>query len=498
MKNELQHITPEQAGISSGAIQRFLDGAQQKGIELHSFMLLRHGQVCAEGWWKPYAPSYVHPMYSFSKSLTSTAIGFAVQEGILSLEDRLADIFSDCLPETPSENLQKATLRDLLTMSCGHETEPAGWEGNWIERFLSHPFVYTPGTMFQYNTAGTNMLCAALFRRSGQQLTAFLRPRLLDRIGIGEVSCAAMEDGTEIGGGGYRLRTEDMARFMLFILQRGMWNGQRLLNEEWFTLATTLQIATDNPVYNGKKDWGVGYGFQFWQCRPKGVFRADGLWGQFGIAMPEKDALLVITEATGHTQDTLDLVWETLLPAFEEQPLPDDREAQARLCYRLENLTLAALPSNKLNPWETAKRFEKTYLPVPGEEAMFYMDVCTSFLHSNETARLQSLSLRFEENEAVLRLTEEGETGEIPFGLCGEYAAGSYRGEKTAGIGRFRSHYVFEAELRGVETAQGMRLLFQFEGERLTISRCKTLLGYGDEPAAPDLLLQAAPAGLAE
>lgn len=493
MTNELVRISPAQAGISTQAIHRFLDGARQKGIELHSFMLLRHGQVCAEGWWKPYAPAYVHPMYSFSKSLTSTAIGFAVQEGLLSLEDRLADIFSDCLPESPSENLQKATLRDLLTMSCGHETEPAGWEGSWIERFLSHPFVYAPGTMFQYNTAGTNLLCASLFRKSGQQLTAFLRPRLLDKIGIGEISCAAMEDGTEIGGAGYRLRTEDMARFMLFILQRGSWNGEQLLGEGWFDLATTRQIATDTPVYNGKGDWGMGYGFQFWQCKPQGVFRADGLWGQFGIAMPEKDALLVITEATGHTQDTLDLVWDTLLSAFEDAPLPEDREAQARLCYRLEKLTLASLPSDKLNPWETAKRFEKTYLPLPGKEAMFFMEACTRFLHSNETMRLQSLALRFFENEAVLCLTEDGVTSEIPIGLCGEYAAGSYRGEKIAGIGYFRSHYLFEAELRGMETAHGIRLLFRFEGEKLTISRCKTLLGYGDEPTVPDLLLQEAP-----
>lgn len=490
MKSGLPRITPEQAGISSEAIGQFLDGAQKKGIELHSLMLLRRGKVCAEGWWKPYGPETAHPMYSFSKSLTSTAIGFAVQEGLLSLGDRLVDIFPDCLPDSPSENLKKATLRDLLTMSCGHETEPDCHSEDWMKVFLAHPFVYEPGTMYQYNTAGTNMLCAALSRKSGQGLTAFLRPRLFDKIGIGEVSCAAMGDGIEMGGAGYRLSTEDMARFMLFVMQRGRWEGEQLLDESWFDQATSRQIATDTPVYHGKEDWGLGYGFQFWQCKPQGAYRADGMWGQFGIAMPQQEALLIITEATGHTQDTLDLVWDILLPAFRDQPLPEDKRAQQELCYRLGRLTLAELPANKLNPWETAKRFEKRYAPIPGGDGHFFMDVCTSFMGMAKMARLQELSLRFAEHEATLCLTEEGQVWEIPIGLDGDYAYGSYRGEKCAGIGRFRSHTVFELELRGVETAFGIRVLMQFKEGGLTISRCKTLLGYGEEPEAPDLILQ--------
>lgn len=490
MSNELLYVTPEQAGISTHAIQRFLDRVEQKGIELHSFMLLRHGKVCAQGWWKPYQAEYVHPMYSFSKSLTSTAIGFAVQEGLIALEDRLADIFPDKLPEKPSENLKKATVKDLLIMGGGHKTEPNGGE-DWIRDFLAHPFVYEPGTMFQYNTEGTNMLCAALYRRSGQQLTAFLRERLFDKIGIGEVSCAVTRDGTEIGGAGYRLRTEDMARFMQFVMQKGVWNGERLLSEAWFDQATEKQIETANDIYSGKGDWAVGYGFQFWRCKPEGVYRADGLWGQFGIVMPKQDALLVITEATGHTQDTLDAVWDTLVPSFQDRALPEDAEAQAALGYRLKNLTLAALPAGKLNPWNIAKRFEKTYEPAGEEAACFYLDMVCSFLgFGGKQAKLDGLSFTFEENEATLHLTEQGENREITIGLDGSYAYSSYQGEPIAAMGRFRTHYIFEAEIRCTQTAFGMRLLFQFGNGTLTISRCKTLLGYGDEPAAPDLVLK--------
>lgn len=237
----------------------------------------------------------------------------------------------------------------------------------------------------------------------------------------------------------------------------------------------------------------MGYGFQFWRCKPEGIYRADGLWGQFGVAMPDQDALLIITEATGHTQDTLDIVWDVLLPAFRREALPEDKEAQAALAYRLKNLTLAELPAGKLNPWNAAKRFEKIYGPQGEGTCCFYMDMICSFLgFSGKQTALEKLSLFFEENEAVLCLTEEGEKREIAIGLDGDYAYSTYRGEPVAAMGRFRSHTVFEAEIRCQQTAFGLRVLFRFGEGTLTISRCKTLLGYEEEPALPDLVLREA------
>ena len=92
-------VTPESAGISSKGILNFLDRMEESQIELHSFMVIRHGQCAAKGWWKPYDEKFRHPLYSFSKSLTATAIGFAEQEGILSLDEKIVDIFPDLLPE---------------------------------------------------------------------------------------------------------------------------------------------------------------------------------------------------------------------------------------------------------------------------------------------------------------------------------------------------------------------------------------------------------------
>lgn len=236
-----QDASPESLGISSGGILRFLDRMEEKNIELHSFMVVRHGKCAAKGWWKPYAPELAHPLYSFGKTLTATAIGFARQEKILSLEERLVDLFPELLPKEPSENLQKVTLWHLLTMSCGHETEIDMESPDWIREFLQHPFLHEPGTFYKYNTAGTNMLAAVLKRKTGCDVTEFLKPRLLEPLGITSLTCSKCQgpEAVEMAGGGMRMTTEDMARFIYFVLNRGRWEGRQLLEEEWFDLACT-------------------------------------------------------------------------------------------------------------------------------------------------------------------------------------------------------------------------------------------------------------------
>lgn len=207
---KLQHVTPESVGVPSQAVLDLLDEFYRQGVEMHGLMLLRHGQVYAEGHWAPYNAQTPHILFSFSKSLTSTAIGFAVQEDILSLEDKLVDLFPDKVPENPSENLQACCVRDLLMMACGHAKE-IDWvasSSDWVSQFLEDPFVYQPGTHFLYNTAGTNMLSAIITRKTGLTLTQFLQPRLFDPLEMGQVFCQPLADGTEMGGAGMYLTLE--------------------------------------------------------------------------------------------------------------------------------------------------------------------------------------------------------------------------------------------------------------------------------------------------
>lgn len=312
-------VTPESAGISSKGILNFLDRIEENQIELHSFMVIRHGQCAAKGWWKPYDEKFRHPLYSFSKSLTATAIGFAEQEGILSLDEKIVDIFPDLLPENPSENLKKITLHHLLIMGCGHETEIMDNSENWISTFLHHPVLHEPGTFYKYNTAGTNMLAAVLRKKTGQNVTEFLKSRLLEPLGITSLTCALLGDGTELGGGGMKMVTEDMAKFTYFLSRQGEWEGKQLLRKEWFERACRKQIETEGDSEGHVKDWAQGYGYQCWMCRYPGSFRADGAYGQFGVVFPDLDLIVILTTATEQTQEELSATAGGTDPVCEER-----------------------------------------------------------------------------------------------------------------------------------------------------------------------------------
>lgn len=236
--SEFERVSPESVGIKSAAIETFLKQEKEAGVELHSFMIVRDGAVAAEGWAEPYRRELRHPMFSFSKTLTAAAIGFAVQEGILSIDEKLVDLFPEYCPCEADDNLARADIRSLLTMSCGHQTEMSlseaeRFKGNWIRAFLAHPFRFAPGTMFQYNTWGTDLLSAIIQKKTGLKLTEFLKSRLFDPLGITDAVCAGRGMGdsftktVEGGGWGMKLTTDDMAKFILFLEQDGVWEGKR-------------------------------------------------------------------------------------------------------------------------------------------------------------------------------------------------------------------------------------------------------------------------------
>ena len=206
--------------------------------DLHSFMLLRHGQVVARGWWSPYAAQRPHMLFSLSKSFTSTAVGLAVAEGRLTVDDPVLSFFPEDAPAKVSPNLAAMRVRDLLSMSTGHAKDATGRathkkEGNWVKGFLSLPVRYAPGTHFVYNSAATYMLSAIVQKLTGMTLLDYLRPRLFEPLGIDNPTWESCPRGINTGGWGLSVRTEDIARFGQLYLQKGVWKGQRILPEAW-------------------------------------------------------------------------------------------------------------------------------------------------------------------------------------------------------------------------------------------------------------------------
>jgi len=348
----LPRSTPEAQGVASSAVLSFVEAAETNVDALHSLMVVRHGHVVAEGWWGPYRRDDPHVLFSLSKSFTSTAVGLAIAEGKLSLDDTVLSFFPGDAPAEPSENLKNMRVRDLLAMSTGHHAADierfsyTSSEPTPIRAFLAMPVAHKPGTHFVYNTPASFMLSAIVQKVTGQPLVEYLRPRLFEPLGIAHPTWEANAQGVNLGGFGLSVTTEDIARLGQLYLKRGEWNGRRILPAAWVDAATSRQASNGS---NPASDWDQGYGYQFWRCR-HGFYRGDGAFGQYCIVMPEQDAVIAITSGVRDMQAVLNLVWEQLLPGMKPAALGPDAPLQERLGKKLAGLTLPPQPGRPTSP----------------------------------------------------------------------------------------------------------------------------------------------------
>ena len=393
----LARSTPEAEGVSSAGIQAFLDAIAETRQELHSLIVVRHGRIVAEGWWSPYAPELRHTMYSMSKSFTSTAIGLAVADGKLTVEDKVTSFFPDDLPAQVSDNLAALRVKHLLTMSAGHEKEPTSavvQEENWVRAFLAAPITHAPGSVFQYNSTATYMCSAIVQHVTGQKVIDYLTPRLFHPLGIEGMTWETCPRGINTGGWGLALQTDGLARFGQLYLQKGKWNGREIIPAAWVEEATTKHIQQPDPAKPSRpkeqNDWLQGYGYQFWRCQHNG-FRGDGAFGQYTIVLPEQDAVIAITGESSNMQGELDLVWEHLLPAMKDTPLPANLIAQAHLRDSLASLALP-MPEGHLTSPLTESVSGKTFrlgsndLNLQGVTFAFDKDTALVTFHDAQTA----------------------------------------------------------------------------------------------------------------
>jgi CubicO group peptidase (beta-lactamase class C family) len=377
----LPRSTPESQGVSSAAIFDFVTAAEKTIHSLHSFMLIRHGNVVAEGWWQPYRPETPHMLFSLSKSFTATAIGLAIAEGRLTLDDAVLPFFHGDAPKKVSENLAAMRVCHLLSMSTGHDqdsTERVMRSRNPFKKFLSLPVEHTPGTYFVYNSAASFMLAAIVQRLTSQSLVEYLTPRLFEPLGIADATWESHPNGVNFGGWGLNIKTEDIARFGQLYLHKGQWNGQRILSEAWVEAATSKQVSNEKEP---NPDWNQGYGYQFWRCRHNS-YRGDGAFGQYCLVMPDQDAVLAITSGVADMQAVLNLVWKKLLPAMGKKLKPADVENSERLERALKNLAISpplGATSSPISEVVSGKTytFEKNYETLRSLCFDFGADACT-------------------------------------------------------------------------------------------------------------------------
>ena len=469
----LPQSVPEMEGVSSEGILTFLDSAATSRHEFHSFVFLRHGKVIAEGWWSPYGQKFKQTVYSTSKSFTSTAVGFAISEKYLTVNDKVISFFPKDLPDSVSPFLAEMKVKDLLTMSAGLDPDPAHMvamkDSNWVKAFLALPVVNKPGTKFLYNSLATYMLSAIVQKVTGKKVIDYLTPRLFEPLNIEGIDWEVDPHGINTGGWGLRVKTEDMAKLGQLYLQKGMWNGKQILPQGWVEEATTFKIdqAPDAPqAKRDLSDWMQGYCYQFWRCR-NNAFRADGAFGQYIIVMPDQDAVIAIQAETPNMQDEINLVWKYLLPAIKDGKLPENITMSDKLKQRLSALALP-LPTKGVDSPVASRVSQKVYTFKPND------------------LNFESLSFNFMEDMCHVTLNSGNKDYNLTFG-AGKWIGGEtslpgpnllklakahnvgFPPEKVFCCFTWKDENTLELVLRYIESPHSEKITCRFDGKNLSV-----------------------------
>lgn len=377
-----EYASPEALGIPSEAVAGFLREMKECRFPLHSYILMRHGKIAAEGYVPPFTAEKKHRMYSVSKSFTSVAVGMLITEGRLSLEDRVADFFPEYLPENPSPYTLRATVRDLLIMATPNEENSYGWDDpDFVETFFRNTRdKHEPGTIFHYDTAGTTTLCAIVEKITGMPILSYMRP-LLDELGIsGDIWCIQTPEGRSWTGSGIMCTSRDLLRFGLFCLRKGEWNGRQLVDRKYMEEATSKQIDIGTAHSGYVKH---GYGYQFWMLRDGG-FACCGMGCQFAFMMPKQDAVMVITADTqgmDNAEDAIKRAFYRIVDSMRDEPLPETEAGKQAL--REAAITALPGPEGKTSSPLAAAYSGVTYRFDPNRFGFLWMradfagDTCT-------------------------------------------------------------------------------------------------------------------------
>ena len=442
--------TPESQGISSDMLADLLrDLDTSHYTDMHHFMVLRNGKVVCEANFAPYRSRIWHVTHSMCKSITGMAIGLLVEEGKLSLDENIYDIFQKNLNTFNKIFRPKVTVENLLTMTSGVTFNESGIvSGNdWLTSYLNSSITGTPGKNFQYNSLNTYVLSAIVTERTGQSLTEYLEPRLFAPLGITRYFWETCPKGITKGGWGLFLCTEDMAKLGQLYLQKGKWNGQQIIPEFWVEVSTAKHKESIEGTF--------GYGYQLWMEARPGSFEFNGMLGQNVIVYPDMNMVVVTNAGNNELFQNcvmLNIIRKHFPRNFHPADiLPENPCAQTllnRLTAELENGTHApqTLPALRKGGWRknpsglrhstNARPNTWNYmkgLPEPNpyqftqqlngkifELSPQSIDLFPLFIqifHNNMTEGVQKISFTCEKGNFSVNFMESGEWHRIPTGL---------------------------------------------------------------------------------
>jgi CubicO group peptidase (beta-lactamase class C family) len=464
---------PEQIGVSSKEVAALIEDFKNMGVEVHSIMILRDGKVAFESWADPYSPDTPHAMYSVSKSFTATAIGFAINEGLISLDTKLIDIFPEYRPEHTDENLEKLTVHHMLSMQSGKAVSVFSDKGknHWIKDYFNASWNFTPGDgHWEYISENQYMLCAMLTRVTGMSVTEYLTPRLYEPLGIDVPYWERDINGIEAGGWGLFIKTEDLAKFASCYQHAGMFNGKQVIPAEWVRIAQ--KPYADNSPFNKIIDSQCGYCYCFWRCGGINGFRADGMFSQFAIMCNDIDANFILTAGEIDEQLTRDCIWRHFPKCLIEpdsEPKPDVIPSLAPL-----NDNLPKSEHSSLEDWVEGKniKFQKNLFLSTAGFPVSMLPVPIVYMSGDRAGNINNVKFHFEDDICTMEWDEGDEHNIITCGMDGKARRTPI---KLAGIhftsvatAAWTGENQLTIHMRPVEAICMRKITFTFNGKNVT------------------------------
>jgi len=410
--------SPEAVGVSSAALAALVREITESGLETHSIMVVRHGKVAFETFRKPYAPQFPHVMFSVSKSVTSCAVGFAVTEGKLSLDDRVADLVPELRGNADDPNLAALTVRHLLTMTSGKQVSVLVDKSKktWLKDYADAKWSYPPGEGWNYSNENIYILCVIIGKVCGECVVDYLMPRLFEPLGIPRPFWEHDGSGVEAGGWGLYLTTESLAKIMLCYTQGGVFQGEQVIPASWVAESGKVQVRQKDDYPN---EFGnFGYGYCFWKNPMGDSFRADGVFSQFGIMFPEYDACVVTTGGQMNANETLKAFFRHFPAAFEEsgdrkpEMIPDLPEYPI-LMPSPRNMALEYELEDKILYFPVLLRDE---VPKRMGFPISIMPMAVFFMSADKAGGINQIRLRFTQDACKFSWSEGEERNTV---LCG-------------------------------------------------------------------------------
>ena len=471
--------SPEEVGVCSKEVVEFFNDMKENKLEFHSFMVIKEGKVACEFYRAPFNAETPHSMYSISKTVTAIATGFAINEGLFSLDTRIVDVFPEYVQKKTDGRIFKVTVRNLLTMTAGIQPSFLSDKGkvDWIAEYFKSSFYGEPGT-FRYVNENIFILSAIICKTSNMTLREYLTPRLFNPLGIDFPHWETNQDGYEAGGWGLYLKLDDIAKIMYCLSNNGKIEKQQIIPENW--VAEMTEAHADTSICKNIDTYN-GYGYCVWRNGGDiDSYRANGMFSQFGIVFEKENAVIVSLGAIACEQEARDCIWRHFPKAFiapdkkAKKPAVEDFYNIAEK-YKIDNpnVSLRSVQEAKLNN-KTIEIKRKVLLNLIGFPVSV-IPFTVTFLNGKKAGNIDNINFTFKEKECLMSWCEGDEKNTVICGMDGHFRYGDITlagvKYKVCCYAEWDDSDVLKVNIRPIETASKRKLRFTMVGTEKVIMK---------------------------